>query len=184
MTRYLALRFLCQVSLGNDEPMRNVLVYNQIVPEGDPADWDMANLTADDVGVDALRYAFAKSYSALKQKTVLSRGLLLGGRKLVYLVGNLRKLFLKHQLAGICFPTVDEAEYVSAMERFSFGSVLEDVESGFRRLSRDIQVAKDNGSFEREKIRYFQTYLRLVKKLTPICPSICVRALSAIQTNE
>jgi len=154
------------------------------VPEGDLADWDMTELTANDVGVDALRYAFAKSYSALKQKTVLSRGLLLGGQKLVYLVGNLRKLFLKHQLAGTCFPDVDEAEYVSAMDRFGFVSVLEEIESGFRRLSRDIHVARDNGSFAREKIRYFQTYLRLVKKLTPICPSICVRVLSSVQAKE
>ena len=177
LTRYLMLRFLSQVPISNRLPMKNVFVYNHIEPEGGFDNWDMKELTKDGVSSDSLRYSFAKSYSLSEQKTELRRSLLEGGRKLVYLVGNLKRFFLKEKMRFESFPSTREEEYLKKMDSFKYSLVLENLEVKLREISKSINASRDKGNFNSRRTDFFNEYLALTKKLTPFCPFICEKII-------
>ena len=177
LTRYLMLRFLSQVPTANKLPMRNVFVYNHIMPEGGFGAWNMEELTRDGASSDSLRYSFAKSYSSSKQKTELKKNLLRGGRNLVYLAGNLKSFFLKEGFRFEDFPNITEGEYLKKMNSFKYSLVLEDLEMKLRKVSRDINVARDQGNLNLKKVEFFNIYITLVRKLSPFCPFVSKKAI-------
>jgi hypothetical protein len=177
LTRYLMLRFLSQVPISSRLPMRNIFVYNYIEPEGGFESWDMEELTKDGAGSDSLRYAFAKSCSLSEQKTELKKGLLEGGRKLVYLTGNLKKLFLKEELRFKGFPSAEDEAYIKGMESFKYSLVLGNLEMKLRQVSRDVNISRDKGTFSSKRAGLFDKYLTLVKELSPFCPFICEKVV-------
>jgi hypothetical protein len=177
LTRYLMLRFLSQVPISNRLPAKSIFVYNYIEPEDGFDSWDMKELTEDGVSSDSLRYSFAKSCSLSEQKTTLKRSLLKGGRKLVYLTGNLKKLFLKEGLRFKGFTSAENESYFKGMESFRFSLVLENLEKKLREISRDVDTSRNNGVFSSRKAELFDKYLMLVRELRPFCPFICEKVI-------
>lgn len=137
----------------------------------------MEELTKDGVSSDSLRYSFAKSCSLSEQKTELKKGLLEGGRKLVYLTGNLRKLFFKENLRFKGFPSAKDEEYIKGMESFKYSLILRNLEMKLREVSRDVNISRDNGVFSSERAVLFDKYLTLVRELSPFCPFICEKVV-------
>jgi hypothetical protein len=178
LTRYLVLRFLSQVPFSSRLPMKNIFIYNYIVPEGGFDEWNVAELAKDGVGSDSLRYAFAKSCSLSKQKTEMKKSLLNGGRKLILLVGNLKKLFCNNGMIFVDFPSISEEEYLRTMDSFRYSYVLEKLEIELREVSRKINKSKDAGKFESSKTELFEKYISLVRRLSPFCPFICNKVIS------
>lgn len=177
LTRYLVLRLLSQVPISSKLPMKNIFIYNYIDPEDGFDSWDVKQLVKDGIGSDSLRYAFAKSCSLSKQKTKMRRSLLEGGRKLVYLVGNLKKLFYKNGLRFKGFPSALEETYLRAMDSFRYSLVLKNLEMNLRDVSRGINISRDKGDFESNKAGLFDKYITLVRELSPFCPFICEKVI-------
>jgi len=180
LTRYLVLRFLSRVPISKDLPMKNILVYNYIDPEGGTDSWDIGMIANDEFGSDSLRYSFAKSFSLSSQKTKLKRSLLEGGKRFVHLIDNLKIFFLKE---GLRFDFVSdvikiEDDYFKDMNAFKYSSVLTSLEMGLKRVSKDIDILRYKGGLESKKTGLFRRYLVLVKELYPFCPSISLKVIS------
>ncbi len=183
LTRYLMLRFLSQIPISKKLPMKNVLVYNYINPEGSFDDWKIDNLIEDGVGSDSLRYSFAKCFSLSEQKTVLKRDLPKGGRKLVYLAGNLKNLFFQKGLRFKDFPNVNDKSYIERMDNLKYPQVLGDLEIKLKEISKEINASKDRGNFNIQREKLFNRYLVLVKRLTPFCPFISEKVISDLSNK-
>lgn len=182
LARYLVLRFLSRVPISKDLPMENVFIYNYIEPEGGDRNWNMEELTSDGVSSDSLRYAFAKCLSFSEQKTDLRKNLLVGGRNLVYLTGNLKRLFLKNGLSISEVKEIPDENYMKEMNNFKYPMVLESLETQLRKLSGEINVAKSESSFNSGKGEFFNRYLSLVRKLNPFCPFISEKVIKDLST--
>jgi len=180
MTRYLVLRFLSQVPISSKLPMKNIFIYNYIEPEGGFGAWDLMELSKDGYSADSLRYAFAKSCSLSKQKTRIMKSLLEGGKKLLYLVGNLKKLFYKNDLKFKGFSGAADESYLKGMGSFRYSITLENLEVKLRNLSRCINISRDRGDFDSTKTGFFDEYITLVRELSPFCPFVCGKALSGL----
>ncbi|MBU1136409.1 MAG: hypothetical protein KJ559_02785 [Nanoarchaeota archaeon] len=178
LTRYLMLRFLCQVSISKSLPMKNILVYNYINPEGDFNNWEMNKLVSDGVGSDSLRYSFAKCFSLSEQKTELKNDLLKGGKKLVYLTGNLKNLFLKDGFSFGGFQKTCDEIYVKRMENFKYPQVLGDLERKLKEVSNEVNNSRDKGDFDIQRKNLFSRYLTLVNELTPFLPFISQKVIN------
>lgn len=183
LTRYLMLRFLSQVPISNRLPMKNLLVYNYIVPEGGFDNWETEDLIKGGVESDSLRYSFAKCFSLSEQKTELRRDLLKGGRKLVYLTGNLKNLFLKEGFKLKDSQNAADLLYIERMDNFKHSLVLEDLEGKLREISNKINTSKEQGDFDVQKEGLFNRYLTLVKRLTPFCPFISEKVINDLSNN-
>ena len=177
LTRYLVLRTYSQAPLSKNLPMKNVLIYNYINPEGGFDKWDLSEITKDGVGSDSLRYAFAKSFSSTKQKTDINKNMLSSGKKLVYLVGNLKKFFLKEgfKIKDLSFD--NKGTYFSDMESFKYKKVLSDLESHFREISKEINYSKKEERFNLNKSYLLNEYVQLVNQLSPFCPFISEKVI-------
>lgn len=178
LTRYLMLRFLCQIPISKNLPMKNILIYNYINPEGNSKDWEMNNLTSNEVSSDSLRYSFAKCFSLSEQKTGLKQDLLKGGRKLVYLTGNLKNLFLNEGLNIKEFQDVRDEIYIKRMENFKYSQVIEDLEIKLKEVSKDINNLRNRRDFDIQRKGLFSKYLILVNKLAPFLPFISQKVIS------
>jgi len=183
LTRYLMLRFLSQVPISEKLPMRSILIYNYLNPEGGFDEWDMKELTKDGVGSDSLRYSFAKCFSLSEQKTELGKDLLKGGKKLVYLVGNLKRLFLKEGLNFEDFQNANDEVYIEDMSNFKYSLVLRNLEGKLRGVSNEINASKDKGDFNIQKGELFDKYLTLVRGLTPFCPFISEKVIKDLSNK-
>jgi hypothetical protein len=183
LTRYLMLRFLSQIPISKNIPMKNILVYNYINPEEGFDNWKMDNLTKDGVSSDSLRYSFAKSFSLSEQKTELKRDLLKGGKRLVYLTGNLKNLFLKEGLLFKGFQNPPDETYIQRMENFRYPQVLGDLERKLRELSNEINSSRDKGDFNVQRGNLFSRYLILVRELTPFLPFISEKVINDLSVK-
>jgi len=183
LTRYLMLRFLSQVPISQNLPMKNILVYNYIEPEGGFDIWEMEGLTETKADSDALRYSFARSFSSSKQKTKLQRDFLNRGRKLVHLTENLQRVFSNEGLRFSGFSNIDDAHYIEEMNNFRYSQILEELERKLRDVSNGVSVSRSEGDFDSEKEKLFGTYLTLVKGLTPFCPFTSEKVISDLSNK-
>lgn len=168
---------MSQIPISEDLPMRNVLVYSYIDPEGGFDSWDVEKLTLDKSGSDALRYSFAKSFSLSRSRTELTNSLFEGGRRLVNLIDNLKRFFLERGLHIGALPDVAEDGYFDAMDTFRYSSALRDLEMGLKEVSKGIDDSRCKGDLDSKKNVLFDKYLALVRKLSPFCPSICDKVM-------
>jgi|SaaInlV_200m_DNA_2_1039689.scaffolds.fasta_scaffold00531_27 hypothetical protein len=170
LTRYISLRFFSQIPISDELPTKNILIYNHICPQNGFNSWDMEELTKNGTNSDSLRYAFAKSFSLSRQKMKLQNNSFDRGKRLVYLVKNLQKLFLNEQLNFKEFVNVHNPDYIKKMKNFKYSLVLEDLERKFRDISNKINISKHEGNFNMKKHEIFEEYLGKVKELSPFCP--------------
>ncbi len=180
LTRYLMLRFLCQIPISKNIPMKNILVYNYINPQGGFDNWEINKLTTNGVNSDSLRYSFAKCFSLSEQKTELKDDLLKGGKRLVYLTGNLKNLFLKEGFIFEGFQDTHDEVYIKRMENFKYPLVLGDLERKLKEVSKDVNNSRNNGNFDIQKKNLFSRYLTLVNQLTPFLPFISQKIIKEL----
>lgn len=170
LTRYLMLRFLSQVSISDELPMKSILIYNYIDPEGGFDSWKVEDIIGNKVDSDSLRYGFAKSFSLTEQKTKLKKSLINGGRKFVYKIGNLKNFWLKKGFKHKKISLSNEDKYRRNMKNFKYSKVLEDLELALKKISQKINQFKKE---DKKTDVLFEKYLILVEKSKPFCPFIC-----------
>jgi hypothetical protein len=184
LTRYLALRFYSQIPVSEELPMGNILVYNYITPEEGPQEWEISKIVQNGVDSDSARYAFAKSFSLNEQKTKLDKALLHSGKKLVYLVGNIKNCFVRE---GITWPDSSsgyDSQYVSNMGKFKYSHVLSGLEVSFREISKAINESKASDSLETNKGKLVAKYASQVMQLAPFCPFISDKVVANLKGEK
>jgi hypothetical protein len=108
--------------------------------------------------------------------------LLKGGEKLIYLVWNLKKLFLKEWYRLEVFQDANDDNYIDRMGCFKYSGVLSDIEINLRHISTRINKSKESWNFQIEWKSIFREYLYLVKSLSPFCPFISQKVLNDLST--
>jgi len=112
------------------------------------------------------------------QKTKLKKDMLKGGKKLVYLTGNLKNLFLKDGFNFEGFQNTCDEIYVKRMENFKYPQVLGDLERKLKEVSNEVNNSRDKGDFDIQRKNLFSRYLTLVNELTPFLPFISQKVIN------
>jgi hypothetical protein len=186
LARYILLRFYSQAATSGKPGAKTILLYNKIDLEGGSGEeGDLQNLLKTDVDSDVLRYVFSKSLSFSEQKVKVNKGSLDGGRRLVYLAGNIKNFFLANGHIPLPdYSLIKEERYKQSMRNFRFIEVMSKLEEGFREISADINTEREKGQHKRLQCETFPKYISLVKKLSPFCPYITKKIFNDLGINN
>jgi len=182
LTRYVALRFLSQVPISDKVPMKSLFIYNYVNFDED-FDWQMNELVKDEVGSDSLRYSFAKGLSLGEQRIELKKDMLKGARKLINRAERLKSIFFEKGFRSENLQNIEDEDYAKMMESFKYQTVLSKLEVELKKISSEVETSKDKEDFVTKKDILFGRYLKVIRRLSPFCPSLSKRVINQLSNK-
>lgn len=179
LAKYGFLRFITRMALGGEPGIDIVYAYPRL-EASKKLTQNWPNQINDEIAADMFRYACAKAHSLETQRGVLRDEHVIGGRNLVYLIANMRKVFPEETEKNIRSKvSLDHTPFAS----FAYTQSVERLESKARTLSGTIRNMKTAGTFEQKKQQLKKEYLdvlALSEVFFPQTASLCYSHLGVV----
>ena len=174
LAKYVFLRFLTQMALTNTPGFNSLYAYPR-VDFDEAIKHEFEDMPDDLFQIDMFRYACAKSHSLYSQRTQMSIDMLKGGRRLIHLIANLRRIFT---YVGCEMPigTLDDGEILE----FNFRRAVDLLENEFRDLSRKVNEIDKISQVNRPNADLCAHYRKLLSRAQPLFPetvNLCYKTM-------
>ncbi len=173
--KYVFLRFLTGLALRGNPGMDEVFIWPTLKYQEDEIPGSLMDLTEDEYQVDILRHALASTHSTKNDTVNFNPNQLDRSRRVVHLIGNLRKGLYHPRSRSEDLSQVEEIypNYHSDMQSYSFLQINLYLEGKLRLISREMNLLKSRGKFDyAQKQRMNRNLALILEMLEPIVPAI------------